>query len=320
MPGIEVVRWGRSAYETDEALAGERENAVGLGLGWRLHVDRVVPPQGLGPRTPLVVTSKVRVDASVARALAGGLVITTTSGFDHIDLAACAAHGVAVARCPLARRDAVVEHTLACTLHLLRGLGVQQQAATEGRWVRGDLPALRPRSLAGAVVVVVGVGVIGREVVTLFQQLGAAVRCVDPHAALPWPVWPLHEALRGADALTLHCALTPGSRGLIGAAQLDLLPDSAIVVNTARGDSLDVVEAVRRVEAGALGGLAVDVFPKEPWPSMAAARDPRIVFTPHGAGYTEGLAGRVAAEVKAALKAWLDGRPLPHPVRLSTAV
>jgi phosphoglycerate dehydrogenase-like enzyme len=315
----EVVRWGRSAYETDETLAAEQAAALARGLGWRLHVEAQAAPAGLGRCAVLVVTSGVRVDERVAQQLAGGLVLTTTSGVDHIDVAACERAGVQVARCPLARRDAVVGHTVASALFLLHRLGEQVGAAAQGRWARAELPDLAPVGLAGAVVAVVGLGVIGERVSSVFAGMGAVVRGVDPYVDPTSATWHLHDALVGADLLTLHCALTPTSRGLIGAGELDLLSPRAVVVNTARGDSLAVEEAVRRVQTGRLGGLAVDVFPREPWPEMRVTAHPRLLLTPHSAGYTVGLGERVSAEVASALDCWLVGLPLPHPVRSSPA-
>ena len=98
----DVVRWGRSAYETDDALAEERRGAQDLGLSLALRPELEDPGPLEGTRA-MVVTSKVRVDGRILDRFGGELVLTTTSGFDHIDVEACMRRGVRVARCPLAR-------------------------------------------------------------------------------------------------------------------------------------------------------------------------------------------------------------------------
>lgn len=306
---MSVLRWGRSAYETDAALAAERAGAERLGLDWRLHASVTEPP--LADARALVVTSKVRVDEAILARFRGSLVLTTTSGYDHIDVAACAARGVRVARSPLARRDPVVEWSLGALLGLTHQLPWFLREAREGRWARDALPTRRPRGLHGARVAVVGLGVIGRRMREVLEALGAVVLGVDPVGGDT----ELGEALAAADAVTLHCALSSTSHGLIGEAELARLQPHAVVVNSSRGHVLDVDAAVRALESGRLAGLAVDVFPTEPWPRLAeGARDPAVWFTPHGAGYTEGLGERVAQEVNATLAAWLAGHALPHPV------
>ncbi len=311
----DVLRWGRSAYETASDLALERAGAEALGLTWSAAPTSAHPP-GLDSARVLVVTSKVQVDRDVLRRFGGDLVLTTTSGFDHIDLVSARARGVAVARCPLARRDPVVAWCLAALVDLLREGPWLDDAARSGRWARAELPERAPRGVAGASVAIVGLGVIGCRMATVLEVLGARVLGVDPRG-VPAGIErvDLEEALDRADAMTLHCSLGEGSRGLLDAAAIGRLRSGAVLVNSARGDLLDVDAAVAAVVAGRLRGLAVDVFPEEPWPRLAeGARHQGVRFGPHGAGYTQGLGARVADEVIATLRAWREGGPLPHAV------
>lgn len=311
---MQVLRWGRSAYETDADLRLEEEGARALGLSWRCTPDRA-PPDLTGVDA-LVVTSRVRVSDEVIRAFPGSLILTTTSGWDHIDVRAARDRGIRVARLPEARRDAVVAHALGALLTLTRRFPALHAAARSGHWARGDLPALAPVGLDRATVLVVGLGVIGRRTVECLAPLGCRILGVDPHG-VPAGVElvDLEEGLRQADAVTLHCDLNPTTRGLLSEARLDLLPRHAVVVNTARGGILDVRAAVERVAAGHLAGLHVDVFPEEPWPELAAgAAVEGVSFTPHAAGYIRDLGARVAEGVVAALTAWKRGDPIPHQV------
>jgi phosphoglycerate dehydrogenase-like enzyme len=320
MPGT-VVRWGRSAYETDTDLALERDAARDVGLGYRSFPDSPVAPD-LTDAVVLVVTSRVRVDAATFARFPGSLVITTTSGWDHVDLQSAAARGITVARCPLARRDPVAEQTIGALVHLLRRVPALVTAAREGRWARGELRELAPAGLRGAVVHVVGLGVIGRRVAELLGSFGAEVIGTDP-AGVPEVARAveLEEGLAACDAVTLHCSLNPGTVGLLSAERLALLRSHAVVVNTARGRMLDVDAAVRAVRDGKLRGLYVDVFPDEPWRGMATgAAVEGVMLSPHSAGYVTGLGARIAEEVGTALRAWAAGAPIPHLVEIDPKI
>lgn len=310
-----VLRWGQSAYETDADLALERAAAEELGLAWAAAPESVEPPD-LGGVGALVVTSRVRVDAELLARFGGSLVLTTTSGWDHVDVAAARARGVTVARCPLARRDAVAEQAVAALTLLLHRQPALLEAARAGRWARGDLPALDPLLVADATVAVVGLGVIGRRVAEILRVLGATVLGTDP-VGVPDGVVSvgLEAALAGADAVTLHCALTPATRGMLSAERIAAMRPGAVLVNTARGRLIDADAAVAAVRAGHLRGLYLDVFPQEPWPGLAeAAAVPGVWLAPHAAGYGRGLGAKIAAEVGATLAAWVEGRPVPHAV------
>lgn len=308
---MNVVRWGRSAYETPDDLARERGGAEALGLTWS-HVEGAV--ERLVPADALVVTSGVRVNEAALARSGARAVITTTSGYDHIDLAACVSRGVAVYRVPLARRDAVVEHALASLIVLMRNLGPLEAHAAQGTWARDALPDLAPVGLSTSRVLIVGLGVIGTHLASVLRAAGAVVVGVDP-AGVPDGVetGDLDALLPTVDAVTLHCALTDTSRGLFSAERLACLPRHAVVVNTARGEVLDVGAAVAAVREGRLRGLACDVFPREPWPDLRDA-GPNIRFTPHASGFVRDLGRRVADGVNRALADLVAGGSAPHRV------
>jgi phosphoglycerate dehydrogenase-like enzyme len=308
-----VVRWGRSAYESDADLAGEAAAAAAVGATWALLPDPRRAPTG--GADVLVVNSAARVTGDVLDAVRPSLVLTTTSGFEHVDVRACEARGVLAARCPIARRDAVVEHTIEALIRLFRHLPAQEAAAHEGRWARGDLPAIAPRGLTGARVAVIGLGVIGARVAAVLEALGAQILGVDPNPPADGrPTVPLDDALALADAVTVHASASPSAIGLLDARRLAALRRGCVVVNTARGDLMDPLAAARLVHDGHLGGLACDVFPEEPWPHLADWASDQVLLTPHASGYTVGLGARVADEVGRALSAWAAGAPIPHRV------
>ena len=309
-----VVRWGRSPYEQGAAL--ERERARVEGLGFRcLHLPGDAPLRALAGARVLVVTSMKRVGARELDGLPDlQLLLTTTSGYDHLDLRAAAARGVAVARMPLARRDAVVETTLAMAMALLRDLLPLQAAAAQGQWVRRRLPEYRVHRVRDATVGVIGLGVIGSRAAQLFQAMGARVVGWDPgRPDLPVLRQSPEQMVAACDVISLHCRLEPGAPAVLDERLLAGATDGLLVLNTARGGVLDLGAAERALSEGRLAGMGLDVFPREPYPRMAAlAAHPRVIVTPHAAGYHPGLAGAIADELVGTLTAWRAGCRLPH--------
>ena len=226
------------------------------------------------------------------------LVITTTSGFDNLDVPALRSRGIRCARLPLARRDAVVHTTVAMALSLARRLGDFRRVAHAGTWDRKHLDRYDAR-LVGRVGVV-GLGVIGTEVAAVFRALGSEVIEVRRGDSVPLDV----------DVLTLHCSLNRENAGLVGVEALASLRPGAIVVNTARGRLLDADAAMASLRAGHLGGLGVDVFPEEPTDLSRFTHD-RCIVTPHAAGWHPGLGQAIADGVELAVGALIRGEPVP---------
>lgn len=294
---MKLVRWGWSEYESPEI--------PGLPAG----VEAVAVAGAAAPLEEadvLVVPSTVTVDAAVVERLHRcRLVLTTTSGFDQLDLEALRRVEIPAARLPLARRDAVVETALGMMLFLTRRLGRFREAARAGRWERPRL-AEYGATLLGTVGVV-GVGVIGRRMVEVLGALGVRLLACDP--LLPGGA-PLASVLAESDVVTLHCGLTPANRGMIGRAEIRRLRRGAVLVNTARGALLDAGAALEAIGGGRLAGLGLDVFPEEPT-DLRRYDDPRIVVTPHAAGWHPGLGEKISEGVVEAVRALLEGREIP---------
>lgn len=297
-----VALWGPAEHVDDAAQRSLAGAIASLGAEVE-ELPRSAPP----PRAhAIVINTKVAVgERELAAMPALELIVTTTSGYDHVDLDAAARRGVAVARCPLARRDAVVDCALAMGLALLRRLPRMHRAAESGRWMRGEVKELAIPAIDGLAVGIVGLGVIGRRAREVFGALGCRVLACDPDVA---GAAPLDDVLRHAELLTLHCSLTASSRRLLGAARIAVLRPGAVVLNTARGECVDL-DAL--LAASHLGGLGLDVFEREPPARLAeiARRDDAIV-TPHSAGYSRELGARIAVEVEAAIGAWVRGTPI----------
>lgn len=301
---MRLSRWGRSAYDTEAHWAREAAQLADLVDVRPPHTDAEV----------IVVNSKTRVDAAfLTKTPSARIVVTSTSGYEHLDLPAIAARGMRAARLPEVRRDAVVEASLELILTGLRQTDALVAASRDGRWARGDLPHLPIRTLRGARVGLVGLGVIGRAMVPVLRAFGAAVVGTDP-AGLPSGVGslPLEAMVQTCDVVSLHASMRPQDRGLVGAQLLANARPGLVLVNTARGGLVDVDAAVAALQAGRLAALGVDVFPDEPWPRLRDAGLPNVVFTPHSAGWHGGLPDQVTAGLRRLLAAARGETPLPY--------
>jgi phosphoglycerate dehydrogenase-like enzyme len=170
------------------------------------------------------------------------------------------------------------------------------------------------RTLRGSRVGLVGLGVIGLQMARALKALGAEVCGLDP-AGLPAdiPARSLEDMFADCDAVSLHAASSNTSRGMVDSSCLAHGHAGLVLVNTARGDLLDVDAAHHALDAGRLGFLGVDVFPTEPWPRLAQqASHPAVVFTPHSAGWHSGLPAAVTRGLRRALAAREAGAPIPH--------
>lgn len=299
MTPFTVLLWGRAEYERQ--------------VDWGARLGGVHVASALGEDAPLehadvvVVPSRQAVRREhAARLRKAKLVLTTTSGFDHVDVAALGAAGIPCARLPLARRDAVVQTTLGMVLALNRRLGALQEPAARGHWDRADLPTWAPGLLG--TVGVVGHGVIGSVVATQLEGLGARVLRCDP--VLPDSV-PVDALVAQSDVVTLHCELTPESRDLFNAKRIAAMRPGSILVNTARGGLVDARAALAALEAGHLAGLGLDVFPTEPPAELARFVGPRCIVTPHAAGWHPGLDALIADGIVAAVQAVRRGEAAP---------
>jgi D-3-phosphoglycerate dehydrogenase / 2-oxoglutarate reductase len=218
------------------------------------------------------------------------VVATATVGFDHIDLDAAEARGVAVLSVPDYCTQEVADHTLALLLALSRGVVALDRDVRRGGW---NARAAGPlRTVAELRVGIVGLGRIGGAVATRLLALGAEVWANDLLSVARDGVRfvELDELLAECDAVTLHVPLTRETRGLIGRAELASMKRDALLVNTSRGAVVDVGAVLGALRAGKLGGAALDVLPQEPPPVAPIA--PNLVLTPHAAYYSEAASRR----------------------------
>jgi phosphoglycerate dehydrogenase-like enzyme len=205
----------------------------------------------------------------------------------------------------------IAEHVIALTLALFRRLPIAFERQVQHQWAQDEMVAHatagvtpdaadRPyalaanRTIAGATVLIVGLGGIGRAAAVRLAALGATVVGVRRHAGEPLPPGvtathppsALHDLLPGADVVVLTAPQTPATRNVIGAPELALMKPSAVLVNVSRGALLDETALADALRSHRLGAAALDVFRDEPLPPDHGLWDvPNLLITPHSAGY-----------------------------------
>jgi D-3-phosphoglycerate dehydrogenase len=205
---------------------------------------------------------------------------------------------------PGANAAAVAEQTLMLMLAMARDLTGQLAGTRQG--VTG---------LEGRRLLVVGFGETGRRVVQAAMMLGLQVTVLTPRpdqvaSSGARAAQDLQSALRQTDILSLHCPLTPLTQGMIGAAELALLPPGALVVNVARGGLIDEAALADALHSGHLGGAALDVTRQEPLPADdPLRRAPRLILTPHAAGLGQGAFRRMGLQAAQNILDHAAGRP-----------
>ena len=206
--------------------------------------------------------------------------------FDNIDLEACRRHGVAVANVRGYSSESVAQVTVGLVLSLIIHLPAYCKATADGAYTHGgNANLLTPtyHEIAGMTWGVVGAGKIGSRVADVARALGCRVltnrRTPDGVSV------DLQTLLRESDIVTVHTPLTPETRGLIGADELAMMKDGAVLVNMARGAVTDEAAVAEAVMAGKLGALGCDVYSVEPFPERHpyyAIRDrENVLLTPH---------------------------------------
>lgn len=192
--------------------------------------------------------------------------------------------------------EPIAEHVIAVTLALLRDLPLAWRRQTEAAWAQNEFHRRPPlRTLRDGRVLIVGLGSIGAAVARLAAAFGARVigirrnpgTAVDGVTSVLGPDR-LHDELPRADVVVIAAPHTNDTRHLIGAPELRLLKDGAVLVNVSRGSLIDEEALARELETGRLRA-ALDVFAHEPLPAGSPLwRSPYALITPHVAGLRDG--------------------------------
>lgn len=232
-------------------------------------------------------------------------------GVSNIAVDAATARGIPVYVTPGANAQSVAELTVGLMLAAARRIALLDRELRAGRWTR----AQDGLQLAGRRLGLVGFGQVGQRVARVAQALGMSVHAHDPvlKGDSPVPGVQLHAALDTllpvSDVLSLHVPLARGTRGLLDARALDLLPPGALLVNTARGEVVDEPELIARLRDGRLAGAGLDTMASEPLPAgHPLTQLPTVVLTPHVGGSTAAALAAMAEGAARNVLDYLQGR------------
>ncbi len=233
-------------------------------------------------------------------------------GTDQVAIHDAARLGIPVFNAPHASTRSVAELTLGAMIALARRLGDKSAALHQRRW---DKSLAGAHEVRGRTIGIVGYGHIGQQVGLLAEAFGIRVLFHDIVKKLPLglarPVAALDDLLDAADFVSLHVPETPRTVAMIGPPQLARMRAGAYLLNLSRGRVVDVEALRSALESGHLGGAALDVFPKEPTPTVAEfdvgfGDLPNVILTPHVGGNTEEAQRSIGLEVAYALSEFVD--------------
>jgi glyoxylate reductase len=257
-----------------------------------------------------------KIDDEVLSAGAAGrlkIVATVAVGFDNIDIAAAARHQVAVCNTPGVLDETTADLAFLLILAACR-LGWEAERDLRAGWEGWGINQYLGRDVHGAVLGLVGYGRIGAAV---GRRAAAGFAMTVLHhtrrdTGEPGYVADLDALLAQSDIVSLHVPLTDNTRHLIGRRQLALMPDHAVLVNTARGPVVDEEALADALHDGTIFAAGLDVYEREPEVSPRLLTAPRTVLLPHIGSATLATRSRMAQMACTGVLAVLGGERPPN--------
>jgi D-3-phosphoglycerate dehydrogenase len=274
----------------------------------------------------VLVVRSTKVTEPMLDAGALKLIVRAGAGYNTIDVAAASRRGVYVSNCPGKNSVAVAELAFALILALDRRVADNVIQLREGKWNKKEFS--KARGLLGRTLGLVGTGQIGREVVSRAQAFGMRViawsRSLTDESAAVLGVErrdTLLDVARESDVVSVHVALKPETRGLIGADFFGAMKEGAYFVNTSRGEVVEQ-DALRRAmkEKDVRAGL--DVFANEPTSSAGEftddiAHEPNLYGTHHIGASTDQAQEAIADETVRVIRIFKETGRVPNVVNLA---
>ena len=250
----------------------------------------------------IVITNKVVISAQAfAENPQLKLVAVTATGVNNVDVEAAKQNDTAVCNIRAYGNESVAEHAFMMMITLMRNLPAYQRDVAAGLWENSPFfchLGAPMRDLNGKTLAIFGRGNIGQTLATYAQAFKMKVVFVEhKHAETVRDGYvSFDEAVRTADALSLHCPLTPETANMIGEAELQQMKPGAILINCGRGGLVDEAALVAALKYGQIGGAGFDVLTQEPprdGNPLLKARLPNLIVTPHIAWASQEAANRL---------------------------
>ena len=264
------------------------------------------------------ITNKVPIQAAHMQELPElELIAVIATGVNIVDLEAAHGHGISVCNAPGYAVTSVAEHTFALILSLRRNLFEYREQVLAGAWQASRQFCFHSRpilELEGSVLGLIGTGAIAQSVAARARTFGMKMMFHSPSGREGSDSVSLETLLQEADVVSCHTPLTARTNGLIGKHELGLMQSSAVIINTARGEIIDLDALSEAIEQGQIAGAGIDVAPVEPPPLdsalMRMSSLPNVIVTPH-----IGFAGRESQRrlchtTIANIEAFVQGQPI----------
>ncbi|MEM7119809.1 MAG: D-glycerate dehydrogenase [Pseudomonadota bacterium] len=272
----------------------------------------------------LVPTLTDRIDKGIL-AQAGEnlrLIANFATGVDHIDLAAARERGITVTNTPGVLTEDTADMTMALILAVIRRVSEGERLIRDGEWTGWGPNFMLGHRLWGKRLGIIGMGRIGSAVARRARGFGLSIHYHNrrqlPEAAenaLEATYWEsLDQMLARMDIISVNCPHTPATFHLLSARRLKLLKDTAVVVNTSRGEVIDEQALTRLLRDKAIAGAGLDVFEHEPAVNPKLLALDNVVLLPHMGSAT--IEGRIdmGEKVIINIKTFVDGHKPPDRV------
>jgi len=284
--------------------------------GWNVDAKTGRTPEQLvadvADADAIVVRSATKVTAAlIAAAPSLRVVARAGTGVDNVDVKAATARGIVVMNAPGANSVSVAELAMGLILSMARHLPAADAAMKQGKWEKKKFLG---EEIRDKVLGLAGLGRIGQEVARRAAAFGMRIVAHDPFISelvandLGVELVSLDDLFARADYVSLHMPSTAATKNIVNAERLARSRKGIRIVNTARGDLIDEKALADAIEAGQVGGAALDVFEKEPTVDHRLQMLPQVIATPHIAASTREGQELVGMETMAALRDFLrDG-------------
>jgi D-3-phosphoglycerate dehydrogenase len=263
----------------------------------------------------LIIVSHARITARIiesARKLKG--IVKHGVGVDNIDLEAATKNGILVVNCPEYGSETVADHAFALMICFARKIIQIDKAIRRKGWVWPS-PKYMGVDLYGKTLGLIGVGRIGRAMARRAGGLGMKIVAFDPYVkqdsvrGLDLRFVSIDELLTLSDFISIHCVLTPETRGLIGKNEFQKMKKTAFLINVSRGAIVDEKALVTALKEGSIAGGGFDVFSEEPLSHDNPLLDmDNVILTPHLAWYSKEAFERVVKEAVHKVTEILQGK------------
>ncbi|MBU6231964.1 hydroxyacid dehydrogenase [Patescibacteria group bacterium] len=330
---VNTAFYGTPADER-EYLA-KRFKGIGLKID-TTYDEHCIGPDNLPPKGDAAILG-VFVDSKVNAAVMDRfpnlkLIVTLSTGFDHIDLAEAKRRGITVCTVPSYGENTVAEFAFGLILTLSRKLyAATYRVKDTGNF---DTEGLRGFDLSGKTIGVIGTGKIGRHSIAMAKGFDMKVIAYDPYPNeklakdMGFSYVSLDELLKQSDIATIHVPYMKETHHLINSSALSKMKPTALLINTSRGAVVDTDALVDALKNEKLAGAGLDVLEDESdlKPGSAAPANtadkrllledhelmkmPNVVVTPHNAFNTDEALRRILDTTVDNIKGWLDGKPV----------